>query len=105
MPRVLAILPAVATLATVAHARGGGVLTPHTKPVIPLFPRELASSSGLELEVVADDTEPRTIYSGEATCYVSAHGQRSAACARFDRASREVFDADEVARHHPLHEV
>ena len=65
---------------------------------IPLFPRNLASSAGRELEPVSDT---KTYYEG--SCYVSEHGQRSAACSTFrDREAFERFDKDS-ARRHPLH--
>mmetsp|Transcript_3901 Transcript_3901/g.11978 ORF Transcript_3901/g.11978 Transcript_3901/m.11978 type:complete len:97 (+) Transcript_3901:90-380(+) len=69
--------------------------------IIPLFTRELASSQGLELEPL--DADATTHYDGATTCVVSPHGQRSAACAKFDqRDPIEIFDTNRVSRNHPL---
>mmetsp|Transcript_11136 Transcript_11136/g.33381 ORF Transcript_11136/g.33381 Transcript_11136/m.33381 type:complete len:95 (-) Transcript_11136:1757-2041(-) len=85
-------------LATVAHGRPS--LLQRMNSVIPLFPRKLASAEGRELEPVSDAF---TFYEG--SCYVSQHGQRSAACSVFKPQAEviELSDDATTARHHPLH--
>lgn len=80
----------------VACARVMSWKQPHT--IIPMFTRELASSTGHELEIV---NEAKTVYDG--ACYVSEHGQRSAACVKFDHGDPlEVYSSDAFAQNHPL---
>lgn len=87
MKSLLLVLP-------VALAR---VATFKTHTIIPMFTRELASSSGHELEVV---NEAKTVYDG--ACYVSEHGQRSAACVKFDHGDPLELYNDAFADKHPL---
>mmetsp|Transcript_28788 Transcript_28788/g.92698 ORF Transcript_28788/g.92698 Transcript_28788/m.92698 type:complete len:97 (+) Transcript_28788:129-419(+) len=83
-------------------ALGRPALLKRMSSVIPLFPPQLASSEGRELEPM--EKEAKSFYEGSSTCYVSPHGQRSSACAKFPpHVAVEVNDDDKVARRHPLH--
>mmetsp|Transcript_28789 Transcript_28789/g.92700 ORF Transcript_28789/g.92700 Transcript_28789/m.92700 type:complete len:112 (+) Transcript_28789:129-464(+) len=98
-------------------ALGRPALLKRMSSVIPLFPPQLASSEGRKCsfsfsvreapppgELEPMEKEAKSFYEGSSTCYVSPHGQRSSACAKFPpHVAVEVNDDDKVARRHPLH--